>query len=115
MPRCQGSKPDGTPCERIVGASQTYCYAHDPSREAERRRNAARAGSRRPNREVAQLKARLADLYSDVLQKRVDPKVGAVANQILNTQLRALALERDIREQEEFAERLERLERELSA
>ena len=33
MPRCAGSKPDGTPCERIVGASQTYCFSHDPARK----------------------------------------------------------------------------------
>jgi hypothetical protein len=41
MPRCAGKKEDGSPCERIVGASHTYCYSHDPKRAAERRPNAA--------------------------------------------------------------------------
>ena len=110
MGRCIGSKPDGTPCERIVGASQEHCYAHDPARAEERKRNAARAGKATPNREVRELKDRLAALYDDVLSGRVDRGDAAVCNQIINTRLRALALERDIRETEELAGRISALE-----
>jgi hypothetical protein len=39
MPRCVATKHDGTPCERIVGAAQEYCYSHDPNRADERHRN----------------------------------------------------------------------------
>ncbi len=42
LPRCQALKSDGTSCERIVGASQKYCYRHDKSRAAERKANASR-------------------------------------------------------------------------
>ena len=59
MPRCSGKKEDGSPCERIVGASQSYCYSHDPKRAAERRRNASRGGRSKANAEIAGLKAQL--------------------------------------------------------
>jgi len=44
MPRCIGSKPDGSHCTRIVAGSSSYCYAHDPNRAEERRRHAKRGG-----------------------------------------------------------------------
>src|SRR5215213_10489479 len=59
MPRCAGRKEDGSPCERIAGASHTYCYSHDPKRAAERRRNASRGGRSKANAEIAGLKAQL--------------------------------------------------------
>ena len=110
MPRCQGSKPDGTPCERIVGASQTYSYSHSPERASERKRNAARAGASRPNREIKGLKDQLAALYDDVLAGRVDKGTGAVLAQIANARSRALTTEMQVREQEELIQRIERLE-----
>jgi hypothetical protein len=62
MPRCAGKKEDGSPCERIVGASHSYCYSHDPERAAERRRNASRGGRSKANAEIAGLKAQLKNL-----------------------------------------------------
>jgi hypothetical protein len=110
MPRCSGVKPDGTPCERIVGASQSYCYSHDPARQEERRRNAARAGRGSPNPEIREVKGLLKDLYAAVLDGRVGRQAAAVANQIANTQLRAIELERRIREQNELEGRIDELE-----
>jgi hypothetical protein len=110
MPRCTGSKPDSTPCERIVGASQTYCYAHDPARASERKRNSSKAGRSRPSREIEALKRRLEELANDVLAGRVERGDAAVVNQILNTRARLIELERKIREQEEVLERIEALE-----
>src|SRR5215217_786040 len=100
MPRCAGKKGDGTPCERIVSASHEYCYAHDPAFAEERRRAASKAArspaTSRSSREIRQIKGRLEDL--------------AVANQIANTQLRAIELERRVREQDELEGRLDELE-----
>ena len=110
MPRCSGSKPDGTPCERIVGASQTHCHAHDPSRTEQRRRAASKAARSKPNREVAEIKQRLQTLASDVLEGQVARADAAVVSQIYNVLLRTLETERKIREQEELIERLESLE-----
>lgn len=111
MARCRGEKQDGTPCERIVPASRDYCYSHDPARKGERRRNASRAGRSRPNREVAEIKARLAGMVEEVLSGAVATAPYAVANQILNTRLRAVELERKAKETEELEARIEELER----
>jgi hypothetical protein len=110
MARCAGFKPDGTPCERIVGASQTYCFSHDPARAEERRRNASRAGKGGLGAEVRGLKKQLADLTDDVLEGRVSRPSATVVNQILNTRVRLMEIERKVREQDEILERIEALE-----
>src|SRR5215211_41893 len=114
MPRCAGRKEDGSPCERIVGASQTHCYSHDPKRAAERRRNASRGGRSEANAEIAGLKAQLKKLAADVLSGEVDRAATAV-NQIINSQARLLELERRLKETEELEARLEALEVVLKA
>ena len=115
MPRCAGRKEDGSPCERIVGASQTYCYSHDPKRAAERRRNASRGGRSKANAEIAGLKAQLKKLAADVLSGEVDRGAATAVNQIINSQARLLELERKIKETEELEARLEALEVVLKA
>jgi hypothetical protein len=110
MPRCAASKPDGSPCERIVGASQRYCYAHDPARSEERRRNASRGGKSKGSSEIADLKGQLRKLAADVLSGEVGRSEAAVVKQILNTRAQLIELERKIREQEELEARLEALE-----
>src|SRR5829696_2231216 len=114
MPRCAGKKGDGTPCERIVSAWHEYCYAHDPV-YAEDRKSAASKAAKSPARsrsstEIREIKGRLKDLYSAVLEGRAERAAAAVANQIANTQLRAIELERRVREQDELEERLDELE-----
>ena len=110
MPKCSATKPNGTGCERIVGASQTYCHAHDPSRSEQRRRAASKAARSKPNREVAEIKQRLQTLADDVLEGQVARADAAVVSQIYNVLLRTLETERKIREQEDLIERLEGLE-----
>lgn len=110
MPRCAATKPNGTPCERIVGAPQTHCYAHDPARAEDRRRNASRAARSKPSRELVHLKAQLSGLAGAVLAGKLDKGAAAVVNQILNTKVRVIALERDVRAQEELEARIAELE-----
>ncbi len=110
MARCAGAKRDGTPCERIVGASQRYCYAHDPARAEARKRNASKGGRSKPNREILDIKNHLKELTLEVLSGDVATAPYAVANQLINTRLRAVEVERKIREQDELLERIERLE-----
>jgi hypothetical protein len=110
MPRCSATKPDGTPCERIVGASQTFCHAHDPSRSEQRRRAASKAARSKPNRELVTIKQRLHTLADEVLEGQVARADAAVVSQIYNVLLRTLETERKIREQEDLIERLEGLE-----
>lgn len=110
MARCSGSKPNGTPCERIVPASQSYCYSHDPDRSGERKRAASKAGRAKPSREIVAIRGRLSDLADDVLSGRVDRADAAVVGQLLGTVVRAIATELKVKEQAEFEERLEALE-----
>jgi hypothetical protein len=110
MARCRETKPDGTPCERIVPASQNYCYSHDPARAEERRRAASRGGRGRGGSELSDLKRQLRNLASDVLGGKVDRGAATVVNQILNTTIRAIEQERKNLETGELAERLEAME-----
>ncbi len=110
MARCSGSKPDGTPCERIVRASQSYCYSHDPLRAEERHKAASKAARSKPSRELADVKARLSRLADDVLSGEADRSRAAVAGQLFNVYLRAVSVEIKQREQEEIIARIEELE-----
>jgi CRISPR/Cas system-associated exonuclease Cas4 (RecB family) len=119
LARCHGTKPDGTPCERIVSTSQEYCFAHDPSKVEARRKAASKGGKRagraRPMAELADLKAQLSDLYTSVLTDMIEPKTGAVLAQITNAQIRITEVELKVREQQELEVCLEELEEVLEA
>ena len=60
--------------------------------------------------DIPSIKSKLKDLYEAVLEGRVDRSAAAVANQIANTQLRAVEVERRVREQDELEIRLDELE-----
>jgi len=110
MPRCAAIKSDGSPCERIVGASQSFCYAHDPVYAARRSRDAARAGRSTPNGELKEVKAILKKLTQQVLSGELQTSSAAVANQLINTRLRAIELERKWKEIEELEGRVAAVE-----
>ncbi len=110
MPRCAGSKPNGTPCERIVGASQSYYYSHDPERSSERHRAASKAARSKPSKEIVAIRGRLSELAGDVLEGRVHRADAAVVGQLFGTVMRAIATELKVREQMELIKRLEELE-----
>ena len=94
----------------VVGPGQSHCYAHDPDRSEERKRNASRGGRSKCNGELAGLKKQVKDLAQDVLEGKADRGRAAVANQLYNTLIRAIEQERKLRELGELAERLEALE-----
>jgi glutathione S-transferase len=115
MPRCQGFKPNNSPCERIVGASQSYCYSHDPNRAQERHRAASKAARSKPNRELADVKDRLRAMIDDVRCGRMARGDASVCAQLYNSLLRALSLELKIREVEELAREVEEIRAALEA
>ena len=110
MPRCSGTKRDGGQCTTIVPPPLTHCYQHDPDRAEERRLNASRAARARHDSEIREIKKLLKDLYAGVLEGRVERAAATVANQIANTRLRALEVERRIREADELEGRLDEIE-----
>jgi hypothetical protein len=108
--RCSGITRDGTRCARSADGPNGLCWLHDPTRSEERRRAASKAGKSKPSKEIQALKVRLEDLAADVTDGSVEPKVGAVVNQIINTRVRLMEAERKIRETQELERRLEELE-----
>jgi hypothetical protein len=94
----------------IVGAGQSHCYQHDPRRAEDRRRNASKGGKSKGNQRLAKLDRQLEDLASDALEGKVERGIAAVVNQIINTRVRLLEVERKLKEQEELEERLAALE-----
>src|SRR5918994_972974 len=110
MARCAGIKRDGGRCAAAVGPGQSHCYAHDPERSQERRRNASRGGLSKGRGELGELKKKIRSLAKEVLDGSADRGRAAVANQLYNTLIRAIEQERKQRELEELEERLEALE-----
>ncbi len=110
MPRCAGTKRDGGRCTTIVKPPQSHCYQHDPARAGERSRNASRAARTKPSREIASIKALCSSLTDQVLSGAQLPGPAAVANQLINTRLRAIEQERKVKKTDELEARLEQLE-----
>ncbi len=116
MARCAALKPVGTPCERIVGAQQRYCFSHDPSKEEARRRIATKGGKGRgPSRDVAAVSEQLQQLADDVLAGDVDKAQGAVGVQALTARLKALELLRRWHETDELERRVDELARDFGS
>src|SRR5215212_7969279 len=115
MSRCPGIKRDGFRCTVTVEPPQTHCWWHDPANAEARRRAASRAGKSKPNRELSEIKDLLKDLTSRVLKVEgyapLETAPAAIANQLINTRLRAIEQERKIRETEDLEARIESLER----
>lgn len=117
--RCRATKASGEPCKGTAMGAHGLCWAHAPENAEQRRRGASRGGKAKANRELGEIKALLSDLTDRVLGgEDVEPITtgrAAVANQLLNTRLRAVEVERKIRETEELERRLEELEGLLEA
>jgi len=93
------------------------CYGHRPDLAEERKRNASKGGkgggrgrSQRGPGEITEIKDLLKDLTDRVIGIEMGSGVAAVANQLINTRLRAIETERKIKETEELEARIEALE-----
>jgi hypothetical protein len=118
MDICAAIKPDGSRCKARAMKGSGWCFNHHPDRSEERRRNASKGGRRggrgRPARSGVEglqgIKDLLKNLTDDVLSGEVERTTAIAANQLLNTSLRSLELERRWKETEELEERLEAVE-----
>jgi len=110
MARCAAIKANGERCRLDAQEKQDTCWAHSPENSERRRKRASRGGRAKANRELPSIKALLEDLTEQVLSGELPTGPAAVANQLINTRLRAIELERKIREAEEIEERLSALE-----
>ena len=110
MAVCRAIKASGDPCKAPATGPHGYCWAHDPANAERRSKMASKAARSKPNRELPSIKVLLEDLTERVLSGELQTGQAAVANQLINTRLRAIEQERKMRELEELAERLEALE-----
>jgi|SRR5215203_3149263 hypothetical protein len=118
MSLCAYIKPGGERCGSIAMKGYQHCYGHRPDLADERRRNASkggRSGGRgRGSGELTEVKILLADLINRVLKTEgaedIETGRAAVANQLINTRLRAIEVERKVKETDELLARLEELE-----
>jgi hypothetical protein len=114
LAKCSGITQAGTACKGIPINGSSFCYVHHPDHAEERRRHGARGGKRggrgRPVAELSAIKTLLVDLTKDVLSGELETGRAAVANQLINTRLRAIETERKIKETEDLASRIEALE-----
>ena len=110
MDVCRATKASGDPCKAPATGLHGYCWAHDPANAAQRSRMASKAARSKPSRELAGLKAQLQDLTQYVLAGELETGRAAVANQLINTRLRAIELERKIKETDELEVRIASLE-----
>jgi len=115
MDRCGFIKGSGERCKGTATGTHGLCWAHAPENAERRRKMASRAAKSKPNRELRDLKALLSDLTERVLGgegvEQLESGRAVVANQLINTRLRAIEQERKNRETEDLEARIEALER----
>jgi hypothetical protein len=122
LAKCTAITQGGDRCKGIAIDSSGYCYAHHPNHADDRRRAAHKGGKRggrgRPSPATGELvrrQGRIEELVSKVLSGEVERGDGAVAAQLLNGARACVLGGLKAREQEELYERVEELERRLSA
>jgi hypothetical protein len=112
--RCAAITSAGERC-KLDATSGSYCWSHDPENADERRRRARRGGKARGAGELSEIKRLLEELTSRVLKVEgyapLETAPAAIANQLINTRLRAIEQERKNRETEDLEARIESLER----
>jgi hypothetical protein len=108
--QCRETKRNGERCTLTANGPHGLCWAHDPKNAEKRRRGASRGGRSRGRRELVAVKEQLQEMADEVLSGELDRANAAVAGQLLNIKLRAIEVERKIRETEELEARIEALE-----
>jgi hypothetical protein len=122
MSLCSGIRADGGRCRAQAITGSEWCFNHHPDYEEARRRRASKGGKRggrgRPSPatgELVRLQERFEELAGKVLSGEVERGDGAVVAQLLNGARACVLGLLKAREQEELYERVEELERRLSA
>ena len=114
MSLCTAITQDGGRCKARAMKGSEWCYNHHPDHSEERQHHASMGGKRggrgRPakaeHQGLREIKKLLCDLTTGVLAGEVERGTAIAANQLLNTTLRALELERRWKETLELDGRL---------
>jgi hypothetical protein len=109
---CHATKANGEPCTLPANGPQGLCWAHAPENAEKRRRAASKAARSKGNREVATLKEEIKAVITDVKSGNLDRNDAGVMIQGCRALKDFIALERQIRETDELAAKIEELKRE---
>ena len=112
--RCSAITKGGERC-KLDATNGSYCWSHAPETAEARRRRGRRGGKARGAGETSEIKRDLRDVIEAALDGRVKRGVAAVVFQGYNVLLKAVEVERKIKETEEFEERLTELEKRTTA
>jgi hypothetical protein len=113
MARCTFIKLGGARCRGVAVRGSDLCAAHHPDYRASRRAGARRGGKARGAGEIATIKSEIRMVIGAVIGGRLNRSVGGVTFQGYNALLRAVEVERKVRELDDLEERLETLERRI--
>lgn len=120
--KCTSPKADGSPCTRDPQPGKDVCWSHDDSEAIadQRRRNSSAGGkavmslvsekATAQRQEIAGIKEQLRTLAAELKDGSVPPQTGGVVVQVYNALLRAVDLDRKVRELDDMDERLSALE-----
>ncbi|MCA1717089.1 MAG: hypothetical protein LC781_09695 [Actinobacteria bacterium] len=107
--RCAAITKAGERCQ-LDATSGSYCWSHAPENAQARKQRGRRGGKARGASELSEVKREIRTVVLDVLEGRVERGIGAVVFQGYNTLLKAVEIERKVKETEELEERIEQLE-----
>lgn len=120
MAQCEATKANGERCKVAAMPGASTCWGHDPAK-AEQRRAIARKGGQtggqgRPasHTELAELRTLLKGLTGAALKGTYERGTVAVVNQVIQSRLRLVEVERRLYEQDELEARLAALEAQLA-
>lgn len=115
--RCAAITRAGERCkaEATHGSKRSYCWSHAPETAEARKQRARRGGQAGGNGrpgvgDVAQVRQEIRGVIGGVLKGKIPRGTGSVLFMGFNVLLRAIEVERKIREQDDILERLEALE-----
>jgi hypothetical protein len=112
-PQCNGITNAGRRCTARALPGQQWCHNHSPGRADQRKRNAkagGRARARRQPSEIEDIRRRIEAATSAVLRGKLDRAIAVAAFQGFHCLLRAVELERRVREADELEGRISMLE-----
>ena len=107
--RCAAITKAGERCQ-LEATNGSYCGNHAPENAEARKQRGRRGGKARGASELSAVKREIRTVVSDVLAGRVERGVGVVVFQGYNTLLKAVEVDRRIREEEQLFASIEQLE-----
>ena len=111
--RCEGTKSDGSPCERMVGDNVRWCWNHDPVHARQRRELASHAAKSKRDPQITELNSRVREVLDQTLTGEVDRADASVFFQGAGVLIRGIEQARKVRETDELEQRVADLQQRM--